>query len=108
MVALVIFVVRPLTAGIALIGSDRHAQRPGHVGLGPRERLVTAFFGVRGIGSIYYLAYAFGATAFVEQRYLWSVVGATILASVLVHGVLATPAMRWVEAHRERTGSDTV
>ena len=105
---LVLFVVRPLTAGIALLGSDRHAHREGEVGLGPRERIVTAFFGVRGIGSVYYLAYACGAATFPDGSYLWSVVGATILLSVLVHGVLATPAMRWVEAKREEQHSDTV
>lgn len=105
---LVLFVLRPLTAGLALWGSGRHAHRPGEVGLGPRERLVTAFFGVRGIGSVYYLAYAFGVAAFPEQSYLWSVVGATILLSVIVHGVLATPAMRWVESNRSQLGSDTV
>lgn len=56
----------------------------------------------------YYLAYAFGAAAFPEQSYLWSVVGATILLSVIVHGVLATPAMRWVEAKRAERATDTV
>ncbi|MCO5309232.1 MAG: cation:proton antiporter [Austwickia sp.] len=105
---LVLFVVRPVTAGLALLGSDRHVRGQGEVGLGPRERLVTAFFGVRGIGSVYYLAYAFGAAAFPEQSYLWSVVGATILLSVIVHGVLATPAMRWVEAKRAERATDTV
>ncbi len=105
---LVLLVVRPVTAWIALIGSGGDGRSSGEVGLGPRERLVTAFFGVRGIGSVYYLAYACGAAAFAEERMLWSVVGATILSSVLIHGVLATPAMRWVEAHRERAGSDTV
>ena len=69
---------------------------------------MTAFFGVRGIGSVYYLAYACGAGTFPEQSYLWSVVGATILMSVIVHGILATPAMRWVEAKREERHTDTV
>lgn len=107
-VVLILLVVRPLTAGIALVGSGRRAGQAGQVGLGPRERLVTAFFGVRGIGSVYYLAYAFGTVQFVEERYIWSVVGSTVLASVLIHGVLATPAMRWVESHRERVGGGFV
>jgi NhaP-type Na+/H+ or K+/H+ antiporter len=66
-----------------------------------RERLVVAFFGVRGVGTIYYLAYAAGATPFAEERWLWSTVGFTIGLSVLVHGVLATPAMRRLDARRD-------
>lgn len=105
---LVLFVVRPLTAGLALVGSGRRGADDEEVALGPRERLVTMFFGVRGIGSIYYLAYAFGAATFAEEKMVWSIVGATILLSVLVHGVLATPAMRWVEARRAEHRSTTV
>ena len=46
--ALVLFVVRPLAAGLALAGS-----------CGSRtERATMAFFGVRGIGSVYYAARA--------------------------------------------------
>ena len=54
--------------------------------LGPRERLVTAFFGVRGVGSIYYLAFATGQAEFGGTRVLWSTVAFTIVLSVLVHG----------------------
>lgn len=104
----VVFVVRPLTAWLALWGSGRRAHRLGHVGLGPREQLVTAFFGVRGIGSIYYIAYATGAAAFADVDGIWATVGFTILLSVVVHGVLATPAMRWVESRRAEQRSDTV
>lgn len=104
----VVFLVRPLTAGLSLLGSGRHARKRDHVGLGPRETLVTSFFGVRGIGTIYYVAYATGAAAFADSDWIWSTIGFTILLSVVVHGVLATPAMRWVEAKREERRSDTV
>ncbi|QYU69179.1 cation:proton antiporter [Leptolyngbya sp. 15MV] len=43
-----VFAIRPLTAWASLAGS----------GLAGRERMVVAFYGVRGIGSVYYLAYA--------------------------------------------------
>ena len=96
---LVIFVVRPASALLALgRGAKRDYVDDGR--LGPRERLVTAFFGVRGVGSIYYLAYATGQAEFGGTRVLWSTVAFTIVLSVLVHGVAATPVMRWLEKVR--------
>ena len=71
-------------------------------GMNNRERLVTAFFGVRGVGSLFYLAYAAGQADFADVRWLWSTVAFTIGLSVVVHGVLAKPAMGWLERHAER------
>ncbi len=96
---LVIFVVRPVSAFLAL-GRGARRDYVNDRRLGPRERLVTAFFGVRGVGSIYYLAYATGQAHFPDQRLLWSTVAFTIVLSVLVHGVAATPVMRWLDQVR--------
>lgn len=97
---LAVFVVRPVTAWLALLGGADTDQQ-GDGSLGPRERLVTAFFGVRGVGSVYYLAYALGHLDLGETgRLLWSTVTLTIVLSVVVHGVLATPAMTWLERVR--------
>ena len=52
------------------------------------------FFGVRGVGSLYYLAYAAGEASELGSDWLWATVAFTVVASVLVHGVLATPVMR--------------
>lgn len=95
----VIFVVRPATAYAAL------AMRPvrkGHGSLDRSERLAAAFFGVRGVGSLYYLAYAGGEVEAFEADWLWSTVGFTIVASVLVHGALAGPVMSRLERRKER------
>lgn len=108
-----ILVVRPLAGLIALAaarcGLSTSAQR-GSAGdsavLERRERLVTLFFGVRGVGSLYYLAYACGHGAFTNQRWLWSTVTFTLVLSVVVHGILATPTMAWLGRHRERLESD--
>ena len=97
-----VFVVRPLSGWASLRLRARPADLPG--GLGRRETLATAFFGVRGIGSIYYLAFAAGEHAFAEERWLWSTIAFTILLSVMVHGTLATPVMRYLERRRERAG----
>ena len=61
------------------------------------ERSAAAFFGVRGVGSIYYLAYAAGEAHFDHLEQLWATVAFTIGLSVLVHGILATPVMRRLE-----------
>lgn len=87
-----IFVVRPAAGMIALlpVGSLRPPMT------GP-QRGAAAFFGVRGVGSIYYLAYAAGEADVLGADWLWSTVGFTIVASVLVHGALASPVMRRVD-----------
>jgi NhaP-type Na+/H+ or K+/H+ antiporter len=98
---LLLVVVRPVAAMLALVGGSGSGLRVGDATLGPRERAATAFFGVRGIGSIYYLAYATGRAEFGDLPLLWSTVGFAITLSVIVHGVTATPAMRWLDAKRD-------
>ena len=96
-----VFVIRPV-AGMVAMGFRSATTRIGdHVLTGP-ERLTISFFGVRGVGSLYYLAYATGHADFEETGLLWSTVAFTIAISVLVHGVAATPAMRWLENSRDR------
>lgn len=90
-----VFVVRPLTSYAALALAPRHEREVG--GLTRREQLAAAFFGVRGVGSLYYLAYAFGEHAFEREDWLWSTVVFTVVLSVLVHGVTSTPVMRRLE-----------
>jgi NhaP-type Na+/H+ or K+/H+ antiporter len=90
-VALVV-VVRPLSGVLSLMPFARRGP-----GMNARERLVTAFFGVRGVGSLFYLAYAAGEADFSDLRWLWATVAFTIGLSVVVHGVLAKPAMAWLE-----------
>ncbi|MDQ3627317.1 MAG: cation:proton antiporter [Actinomycetota bacterium] len=81
--ALLVLVVRPGCGMLSLLG-----------GQGPRrERAATGFFGVRGIGSFYYLAYAVGEAPFPEQDELWSTVAATVLFSVILHGGTTTVVM---------------
>jgi NhaP-type Na+/H+ or K+/H+ antiporter len=98
-----VFVVRPVAGWASLRLRAREAGLPG--GLGRKEMLATAFFGVRGIGSLYYLSFAAGEHAFADERWLWSTVAFTILLSVMVHGTLATPVMRYLERRRDRAGA---
>ena len=88
-----LLVVRPLAGVISLA---RLGGSPSGGGLDRGQRRAAAFFGVRGIGSIYYLSYASGEEAVLGADWLWSTVGFTIVASVLLHGVLAAPVLRRV------------
>ena len=74
-----IFLIRPLTGMLALVGTD----------LSIKQRGVVAFYGVRGLGSIYYLAYAGGQLDLVNEGELWATIAFTILASTIIHGFSA-------------------
>ncbi|MGI8998552.1 MAG: cation:proton antiporter, partial [Candidatus Limnocylindria bacterium] len=76
-----IFVVRPLAVLVALMPSDLVA----------RQRLFIAWFGIRGIGSIYYLGFAFAALTPADARPIFSVTAVAILVSVLLHGLTSGP-----------------
>ncbi len=89
---LLVFVIRPLAAWVSLAVHPRSDPLAG--GLSPRGRTAVAFFGIRGVGSLYYLAWATGETEVPGASWLWATVGLTIALSVVVHGVTATPVMR--------------
>ncbi|WP_295656910.1 sodium:proton antiporter [uncultured Nocardioides sp.] len=93
-----IFLVRPAAGILALrIGTRKPADA---TGLTSQQRWAAAFFGVRGVGSIYYLAYAAGEAPELGADWLWSTLSFTIIASVLVHGALATPVMARLDPDR--------
>jgi NhaP-type Na+/H+ or K+/H+ antiporter len=81
--AAVLLVVRPLAGALALVRSGGTFA----------ERAAIAFFGVRGIGSIYYVAYALGVATFTGARQVWAVTGLVIIGSVVLHGITAGPTM---------------
>jgi sodium/hydrogen antiporter len=87
--ALLVVVLRPVAGWLSLAG----VRAP------LRERVAIGAFGVRGISSVYYLAFA-SATFTGELSWLWSTVAFTILFSVIVHGVSATPVMRALSDRR--------
>ncbi|MGZ8738478.1 MAG: cation:proton antiporter domain-containing protein [Nocardioides sp.] len=93
-----IFLLRPAAGILALEPWARSSRRTG--GLTRPQRWAAAFFGVRGVGSLYYLAYAAGEAPELGGDWLWSTVGFTIVASVIVHGVLATPVMARLDPDR--------
>ncbi len=73
---LLILVIRPLSGWAALLKTD----------LDNRDRAVIAVYGVRGIGSIYYLCYAASHIEFINEAQLWSLIALVILMSTVLHG----------------------
>jgi NhaP-type Na+/H+ or K+/H+ antiporter len=92
-----IFLVRPMAARVSLVRTDTTHS----------ERRAIEFFGIRGIGSLYYLAFATRQTTFAASDELWSTVAFTILLSIFVHGVTATPVMRSLDRRRARRNQRT-
>lgn len=95
--AVVLLVIRPLAAGISLIGDKRLLRG---------ERWVVAAFGVRGVGSLYYLCYAMEYFSQDDGWALWPAVSLVIVSSIVLHGAAAPPAMNALERYRERVQSD--
>lgn len=88
---LLFFVARPLAGTVALIGFRRAPWR---------ERLFIAFFGIRGIGSLYYLTYAMNTASFEGLRALWAVVGLLIVLSIVIHGTTAAWLTTYLDEKR--------
>jgi sodium/hydrogen antiporter len=84
----IVLVIRPAAGLVSLIGA----------GLDHRVRLAISFFGIRGMGTVYYLAYAVTEERFPHALEVWAVAIFVIIASIVVHGVTATPALARVDA----------
>jgi sodium/hydrogen antiporter len=78
-----LLIIRPLAGWISLLG----VQRP------KLELAVIAFFGIRGLGSVYYLSYGFNHAEFEFEYSLWGTLGLIVAGSILLHGILVTPAL---------------
>lgn len=88
----VIFLVRPLAGMISFAGHP----------LPQWDKWVLSFYGIRGIGSLYYLAYAMHQADFPHAKELWAVVILILVISVIVHGLSAKPAMETLDRHTQR------
>ena len=89
-VAVLLLVLRPLAVSVGLLGSD----------LSGTQRALIGWFGIRGIGSLYYLMYAIQHGLPDELAgTLATVTLATVAISIVVHGVSVTPLMG---AYRKR------
>jgi len=92
--AIMLLVIRPLAGWISLNGVDRPKL----------ELAIISFFGIRGLGSVYYLSYGFNHATFEYEYSLWGTLGLIIAASILMHGVLVTPALNRLRRHYRKLG----
>jgi NhaP-type Na+/H+ or K+/H+ antiporter len=96
-----VLIVRPVAGILGLVGTSMTWG----------ERLVVSAFGIRGIGSFFYLAHALNEASFGELELLiaadrlWAVVGFVVLASVVLHGMTASPVMKALDRRREHRES---
>ncbi len=86
-VALLFLIIRPIAVFVGIFNTEVTGF----------QRRMIAWFGVRGVGSIYYLMYALNHgisedRALAEQ--LVSIVFVTITISIFVHGISVTPLMQ--------------
>lgn len=93
-VPLLFLVIRPLSVWIGLRGSESDQVQ---------KRLVS-WFGIRGIGSLYYLTYAIvhGVPDAIATQ-LTAITLTTIAVSILLHGITVTPLMSWYENRSSRS-----
>lgn len=93
-----LFVIRPLSGLLGMWG----------IKMPLREKLAISFFGIRGIGSFFYLSFALDKVTFVDADQLWSVVGFIVMVSIVLHGVTATKSMSYLDYLRGRSGKKRV
>jgi NhaP-type Na+/H+ or K+/H+ antiporter len=80
---LALLVVRPLATLLGFVGS----KHPMPV------RLALGYFGIRGLGSLYYISREVGANPDHNPLGLWSVTALTVLFSIALYGVTARPVL---------------
>ena len=85
-IPLLFLILRPLAVLAGMLGM----RLPGH------QRAMIGWFGIRGIGSVFYLMFALhhGVTGELA-RDLVSLTLVTVAASILAHGMSVLPAMTW-------------
>ena len=90
-VPVLFLLIRPLAVYIGLAGT----------GVNGSQRRLMSWFGIRGIGSLYYLQYAInhGIQPQLAERLL-SIVLAVVVASVVAHGISVTPLMARYEVRQ--------
>lgn len=84
---LALLVVRPAAALLGFAGSSHPTP----------VRLAVGYFGIRGLGSLYYVSREVGANPHHNPHGLWSVTALTVLFSIVLYGITARPALRLLD-----------
>ena len=85
---LLLLIIRPFGVWLSMLGG----------GLPKTTCSLMGWFGIKGLGSLYYLTYALGkgVTGEVAEEIAW-ITYTVIVLSVIVHGISAYPLMTWYE-----------
>lgn len=84
-----VLIVRPLAGYLSLVNT----------GLSRFQKFVLSFYGMRGIGSIFYLVYALEAADFENSNKLFAITTATIFFSVIIHGISARTVQKRIKIY---------
>lgn len=92
-IPLLFLLIRPLSIFLGLVS----VQAP------LLQKLLFSWFGIRGIGSVYYLSYALGRGVPKEMgETLVAVTATVIVSSILLHGISVTPIMQYYERRKKQ------
>ena len=93
---LLFFIIRPFGVWLSTLGAK----------LPNKTRSLMGWFGIRGVGSLYYLTYALGegVTGDTGEQIAW-IVYTVIVLSIIVHGISAFPLMNWYEKVKKDNSS---
>lgn len=94
-----VLIFRPLAGMISLIGTKDTIK----------NKLAISFLGIRGVGSVFYLSWAFMQTDLFENKNeLYSIAAYIILFSIVLHGITAPSIIRYFRKNPKRHGLDDV
>jgi len=94
-VAVLLLVIRPVSVLVGLARSKTS----------PSQRALIGWFGIRGIGSLYYLAYAINhGLAPADAATMVALVLSVVVVSIVVHGISVTPLMTFYERKKPAAG----
>jgi sodium/hydrogen antiporter len=82
-----VLLIRPVTAWASVFNTKLHIQ----------EKAAISFYGIKGIGSLFYLAFATSLADFGAAEELWTITSWVILCSLIIHGLSATFVMQKIE-----------
>jgi NhaP-type Na+/H+ or K+/H+ antiporter len=74
-----VLILRPISGFIALIGKDMNLS----------HKLAISFFGIRGVGSFFYLSFGLKQAEFENAPELWALTAFIVLVSIVLHGFSA-------------------
>ncbi|MGD1920867.1 MAG: cation:proton antiporter [Pleurocapsa sp.] len=91
---LLFLVIRPFGVWLSMVGGE----------LPKTTRSLMGWFGIKGLGSIYYLTYALGkgVSGDVAEQISW-IVYTVVVLSIIAHGISAAPLMAWYENIKSNT-----